>query len=230
MVTLGGSGLSNVMQTVTVGTFEPSVDQWKRSTFVAPWRRRESRRSSSDSERGTLWMMPFFPMDDFGRLALRDLLAALVNWRTACCWVRSDGKMNRSPPRGVSGCFGAPAWFVMSWTMAFSSTISISLKLALPSVTLRMTGARLTGWRCWRLLDSGGHSSDVLFARDLVNRLGSWVWRWGIFGRAMYDIARGGWLPNPLVPAVTGEGFCNTDTVGGSGSREGVGGVFFVVW
>ena len=50
-------------------------------------------------------MMPFFPMDDFGRLALRDLLAALVSWRKACCWVRSDGKTNRSPPRGVSECF-----------------------------------------------------------------------------------------------------------------------------
>ena len=90
-------------------------------------------------------MMPFFPMDDFGRLALRDLLAALVSWRKACCWVRLDEKLNRSPPRGVSECFGAPACFVMSWTMAFSSAISISLKLALPSVTLRMTGARLTG-------------------------------------------------------------------------------------
>jgi hypothetical protein len=65
-----------------------------------------------------------------------------------------------------------------------------------------------------------------LFARDLVNRLERWVWRWGIFGRAMYDIARGGWLLNPLGSAVTGEGLCNTDTVGGSGSREGVGGVF----
>ena len=35
MVTLEGSGLSNVMQTVPVGTVEPSMDLWKRSTFVA---------------------------------------------------------------------------------------------------------------------------------------------------------------------------------------------------
>jgi hypothetical protein len=55
---------------------------------------------------------------------------------------------------------------VMSWTMAFSSAISICLKLALPSVTLRMMGAR-------RLLDSGGHSSAVLLPRVLVDRLGS---------------------------------------------------------
>ena len=33
-------------------------------------------------------------------------------------------------------------------------------------------------------------------------------------------------MPNALGPAVTGDGLCNTDTVGGSGSREGVGGVF----
>jgi hypothetical protein len=115
----------------------------------------------------------FFPVDDFCRLALRDLLAALDNWRKACCWVRSDGKMNRSPPRGVSECFGAPACLVMCWTMAFSSAISICLKLALPSVTLRMMGARLTGWRCWRLLDSGGHSSAVSLTRVLVDRLWS---------------------------------------------------------
>ena len=36
MVTLGGCGLSKVMQTVPVATFEPSVDLWKRSTFVVP--------------------------------------------------------------------------------------------------------------------------------------------------------------------------------------------------
>ncbi len=173
MVTLEGSGLSNVMQTVPVGTVEPSMDLCKRSTFVALRRRRESRRSSSDSERGTLRMMPFFPVDDFGRLALRDLLAAPVSWRKACCCARSDGKIKRSPPRGVSECFGAPACFVMSWTIAFSSAISICLKLALPFVTLRMMGARLTGWRCWRLLDSGGHSSAVLLTRVLVDRLGS---------------------------------------------------------
>ncbi len=37
MVTLEGGGLSNVMQTVPVGTVvEPSIDLWKRSTFIAP--------------------------------------------------------------------------------------------------------------------------------------------------------------------------------------------------
>ena len=114
MVTLLGIGLSNVMQTVLVGSLDPSVNLWKRSTFVAPWRRGESSRSSSVSERDTPCMSPFFPLEDFGRLALRDLLAALVIFRKASCCEWSIGKINRSPPRGVSECFGAPAWLVMS--------------------------------------------------------------------------------------------------------------------
>ncbi len=38
IITLVGSGLSNVMKTVPVGSFDPSVNLWKRSTFIAPRR------------------------------------------------------------------------------------------------------------------------------------------------------------------------------------------------
>ena len=38
------------------------------------------------SERGKpSWMIPFFPQEDFGRLAVRGLLAALVTFRNAFC-------------------------------------------------------------------------------------------------------------------------------------------------
>ncbi|KAK4012156.1 hypothetical protein OUZ56_021255 [Daphnia magna] len=48
--------------------------------------------------------------------------------------------MNRSPPRGVSQCFGVPTWQMMSCTIVLSSVMSICRKFALPSVTLRITG------------------------------------------------------------------------------------------
>lgn len=66
--------------------------------FFAPWRSSASSRSSSVSERGTPHMIPCFPLEDFGRLALRDLFAALFIFRKASCCEWSVGKMNRSQP------------------------------------------------------------------------------------------------------------------------------------
>lgn len=83
---------------IWASSLDPSVILLNRSTFVAPWRRSESSRSSSVSERGTPRMSPFFLLGDFGRLVLRDLLAALVIFRKASCCEWSIGKIDRSPP------------------------------------------------------------------------------------------------------------------------------------
>lgn len=101
MVTLAVSGLSKVMQTIPVGSFDPSVVLRKRSTFVAPWRRRASSRSSSLSEKGRPWMIPFFPQEDFGRLVVRGLLAALVIFRKAFLCVVGFEDEEVSDPRSV---------------------------------------------------------------------------------------------------------------------------------
>ena len=48
------------------------------------------------------------------------------------------------------------------------SAMSICLKLGLPVVISRITGGRFTGGRVYRFSLSGGHSSSLLFLRDLV--------------------------------------------------------------
>ncbi len=106
--------------------------------------------------------------------------------------------MKRSPPRGVSECFGAPALLVISWTMAFSSAMSIYLKLTLPLLGCWRGQdywwvVMMVSVQCWWPffgsaipLGSGGRSGGMLVIFGI-----SWV---STVGQAWCVVAEPAWV------------------------------------